>query len=79
MCFPNWVPPIDIQLSRQLIGLSFTICPPIMKSGARYPLTTKKQEGGGGFVQAGTIFLPSLPGVYGWVTSTIFGSGQSVK
>ena len=30
--------------------------PPIMKSGPRYPLTTKKQEGGGGFVQAGTIF-----------------------
>ena len=25
------------------------------------------------------FFLPSLPGVYGWVTSTIFGGGQSVK
>ena len=35
------------HLSRQLIGLSFTVCPPLMKSGTRYPLTTKKQEGGG--------------------------------
>ena len=25
------------------------------------------------------FFLPSLPGVYEWVTSTIFGGGQSVK
>ena len=25
------------------------------------------------------FFLSSLPGVYGWVTSTIFGGGQSVK
>ena len=50
--------------------MSFTICPHIVKIGARYPLTTKKQEGGGGgFVLAGTIFSAQSAGVYGWVTS----------
>ena len=44
---------------------------------ASYPLTAKKnRKEGGGFVLAGTIFLPSLSGVKGWISSTIFGGGQ---
>ena len=79
-CVPN-VRNIDIYLSRQLIGLSFTICPPLMKSGARYPLTTIKKTGRRGEDMSRPVqfFLSSLPGVYGWVTRTIFGGGQSVK
>ena len=57
--------------------MSFTVCPHIMKSGARYPLTTiitgRRGENLSRLVQ---FFLPSLTGVYGWVTSTIFGGGQ---
>ena len=52
----TWANTIDILLSRQLIGLSIIVCPHIMKSGTRYPLTTKNRKEGGGFVQAGTIF-----------------------
>ena len=90
-------------------------CPPIMKSGVRYPLTTKKtgRRGricpgrynffcpvclvfmfGHGALDALSllfwIFLnttvyhlgrykPSPPSTMVWVTSTIFGGGQSVK
>ena len=61
-----WVT-IDSKLSRQLIGLSFTICPHVMKCGTSYPLT-KKQEGGGEDLSLPVqFFLPSLSGVYGWV------------
>ena len=37
----------------------------------------KKQGGGGEDLSRPVQFsLPSLPGEYGWVTSTIFGGGQ---
>ena len=63
-----------------MIGFRFNVCPHKIKSDTNHPLTTKKQEGGGGgFVHSGSIFLPSLSGVYGWVSSTIFGGGQAVK
>ena len=40
-----------------MIGLSFNVCPHKIKSDTNHPLTTKKQDGGGGgFVQASTIF-----------------------
>ena len=49
-----------------------------MKSGARYPLTKKQEGGGEDLSRPVQFFLPSLPGVYGWVTSiTIFG-GRTV-
>ena len=49
----------------------------IIKCGATYPLTTKKnRKDGGGFVPDGTIFLPSLPGVGGGGGG---GGGQLVK
>ena len=40
------------------------------------PTHKKNWKEGGGCVKV-HFFLPSLPGVYGWVTSTIFGSGQA--
>ena len=51
-----------------------------MKSSASHPLTTKnRKEGGEDFSELAQFFLPSLPGVYGSVSGTIFGGGQSVK
>ena len=47
-----------------------------MKSGASDPLITKnRKEAGGDLSLMVQFFLPSLPGVYGWV----IGDGQSVK
>ena len=45
--FKKKVSVIEILLSRQLNGLSCTICPHLIKSNASHPLRTKKLEGGG--------------------------------
>ena len=63
---------------RLLIGLSFTICLPVIKIGTSEQSTTKK-EGVEGSVPASTIFCPVPLVCYGWVNCTIFGCGQSVK
>ena len=60
-----------------MIGLSFNVCPHKIKSDTNHPLTTKKQEGGGEDLSRPVqFFLPNLSGVYGWVSSTIFGGGH---
>ena len=46
-------------------------CPPIMKSGVRYPLTTKKnRKEGEDLSRPVQFFLSSLPGVYVWAWSS---------
>ena len=72
----------DIRCSnhRQLIGLSFTVCPHLMQSGASDPLITKKTgRRGEDLSRPVHFFLSTISGVYGWVRCTIFDGGLSVK
>ena len=71
---------IGILVTRLLIGLSFTICPHIMKSGASEQPTTKTGRRGKDLSPPSQISAQfRVPLVYGWVSGAIFCGGQSLN